>query len=260
MSNPVDTKRNGAILEITLDRPKANAIDATTSRLLSAAFESFRDDSELRVAVLTGAGERFFCAGWDLGAAAAGEEFESDYGAGGFGGFGELADLTKPVIVAVNGMAVGGGFEIVMAADMVVAADHAEFFLPETGIGIIPDVGAIRLPRLLPRQLATEILIAGRRVTAAEALEWGLVNRVVPGADMMAAAREMAQRVVDAAPLAVAAVLDLMKRTRHLSVEEGFTLMRSGDVAIYESMLASEDAKEGPLSFVEKRPPRWSGR
>jgi crotonobetainyl-CoA hydratase len=260
MSDPVITVRNGQILEITLDRPKANAIDAATSRLLSRAFETFRDDGDLRVAILTGGGERFFSAGWDLNAAAEGEEFESDYGAGGFGGFGELPDLTKPVIVAVNGMAVGGGFEMVIAADLVVAADHAEFFLPETGIGIIPDVGAIRLPRMLPRQLATEILIAGRRVTAAEALEWGLVNQVVPGPELMAAARELAQRVVEAAPLAVAAILDLMKRTGHLSVEEGFTLMRSGEMEIYERMLASDDAKEGPQSFVEKRPPRWTGR
>ena len=260
MTDPVRTHRNGAVFEITLDRPKANAIDGPTSRLLSAAFETFRDDGELRVAILTGAGERFFSAGWDLKAAAEGEEFESDYGAGGFGGFGELAGLTKPVILAVNGMAVGGGFEMVMAADLVVAADHAEFFLPETGIGIIPDVGAIRLPRMLPRQLATEILIAGRRVTAAEALQWGVVNRVVPGAELMAAARQLAQRVVKAAPLAVAAILDLVERTGHLSIEESFALMRSGDVAIYERMLASADAEEGPRSFVEKRPPRWTGR
>jgi crotonobetainyl-CoA hydratase len=260
MTDPVRTARNGAIFEVTLDRPKANAIDGATSRLLSSAFENFRDDDELRVAILTGAGERFFCAGWDLNAAAGGEEFESDYGAGGFGGFGELPGLTKPVILAVNGMAVGGGFEMTMAADLVVAADHAEFFLPETGIGIIPDVGAIRLPRLLPHQLATEILIAGRRVNAAEALQWGLVNRVVPGADLMTAARQLAGLVVAGAPLAVGAILDLMKRTEHLSVEEGFSMMRSGDVAIYESMLVSDDAREGPLSFVEKRPPRWTGR
>lgn len=260
MTEPVHTTRNGAVFEITLDRPKANAIDMATSRRLSSAFESFRDDEELRVAILTGGGERFFSAGWDLNAAAEGEEFESDYGAGGFGGFGELPGLTKPVILAINGMAVGGGFEMTMAADLVVAADHAEFFLPETGIGIIPDVGAIRLPRLLPRQLATEILIAGRRVSADEALQWGLVNRVVPGAELMGTARGLAQRVVDAAPLAVGAILDLMKRTGHLSVEDSFSLMRSGDVAIYESMLVSDDAQEGPLSFVEKRPPRWTGR
>lgn len=260
MTEAVRVERNGSILEVTLDRPKANAIDAPTSKMLGAAFESFRDNDELRVAILTGAGSRFFSAGWDLNAAAAGEEFESDYGAGGFGGFGELPGLTKPVILAVNGMAVGGGFEMVMAAHLVVAADHAEFFLPETGIGIIPDVGTIRLPHLLPRQLATELLIAGKRLSAVEALHRGLVNEVVPAEDLMTAARALALRVVDSAPLAVAAILDLVERTRHLSISEGFALMRSGDAVIYEAMLVSEDAAEGPLSFVEKRPPNWTGR
>lgn len=259
MTEPVRIKRNGAILEIIIDRPKANAIDAPTSRLLSRTFETFRDDPELRAAILTGAGDRFFSAGWDLNAAADGEEFESDYGAGGFGGFGELPGLTKPVILAINGMAVGGGFEMTMAADLVVAADHAEFFLPETGIGIIPDVGTIRLPKMLPRQLATEILIAGRRLSAKEAARWGLVNRVVSGSELMNAARQLAQAVVDAAPLAVSAILDLVERTEHLSIEQGLALMRSGDVAIYEAMLVSDDAAEGPKSFVEKRPPRWTG-
>jgi len=256
----VTTVRNGSILEITLDRPKANAIDAATSRRLSQCFTDFRDDPELRAAILTGTGERFFSAGWDLSAAAAGEEFESDYGAGGFGGFGELPGLTKPVILAVNGMAVGGGFEMVMAADLVVAVEHAEFFLPETGVGIIPDVGTIRLPRLLPRQLATEILIAGRRLSAAEAHRWGLVNRVAPSAELMDTARELAAEVVAAAPLAVASILDLVRRTAHLSVRDGLALMRSGDVELYQTMLASDDAREGPNAFVEKRAPEWNGR
>ena len=260
MSDSVHTARNGAILEVTLDRPKANAIDAATSRALSAAFEGFRDDPALRVAIFTGAGDRFFSAGWDLNAAAAGEEFESDYGAGGFGGFGELPDLNKPVIAAVNGLAVGGGFELAMAADLVVAADHAEFFLPEAGLGIIPDVGTIRLPRLLPRQLATEILVAGKRLTAADAHRWGLVNEVVPRQELMDAARALAERVVAAAPLAVASILDLVDRTAHLSQDAALALMRSGEVELYESMLSSADAAEGPQAFTEKRPPQWKGR
>ena len=260
MTNAVSAARNGQILEITLDRPKANAIDAATSQALSAKFVEFRDDPELRVAILTGAGERFFTAGWDLNAASEGEEFESDYGPGGFGGFGELEGLNKPVILAVNGMAVGGGFEMTMAADLVVAAEHAQFFLPETGVGIIPDVGTIRLPKLLPHPIAMEVLIGGRRLTSHEAMRWGLVNDVVPGNELMEAARAMANRIIAGAPLAVGAIIDLIKRTRHLSVEDGLALMRSGDVELYEAMLTSEDAREGPQSFVEKRPPHWEGR
>ena len=160
----VRTTVYGGALEVVLDRPKANAIDAATSRELGQVFAGFRDDPSLRVAVFTGAGDRFFSAGWDLGAAADGEEFEADYGEGGFGGFGELPRRNKPVVCAVNGLAVGGGFEIALAAEFVVAAEHAEFFLPEAGLGIIPDTGAVRLPRILPPAVATEVLIGGRRL------------------------------------------------------------------------------------------------
>ena len=253
-------RRDPPLFELTIDRPKANAIDATTSRLMSGYFEEFRDDPSYRAAILTGAGDRFFTAGWDLRAAAEGEEFESDYGAGGFGGFGELQGLTKPVIIAVNGMAVGGGFEMVMAADLVVAASHAEFFLPEASIGIIPDVGTIRLPKLLPRALATELLLTGRRLSAEEAARWGLVNQVVPKGVALEAAREMARKVASAAPVAVTAILDLMRRTEPIGVDEAFELMRSGEVESYERMLTSEDAQEGAQAFVEKRPPRWKGQ
>ncbi|MDH4112403.1 MAG: enoyl-CoA hydratase-related protein, partial [Actinomycetota bacterium] len=169
MDESLTVEREGAVLVVTLERGKANAIDAATSREMSRIFEGFRDDAELRVAILTGAGERFFSAGWDLGAAAGGEAYESDYGSGGFGGFAELPDLRKPVILAVNGMAAGGGFEMMLAADLVVAAEHAQFVLPEASKGIIPDVGSVRLPALLPRPLATEVLLCGRWLTAAEA-------------------------------------------------------------------------------------------
>ncbi len=250
----------GAVLEITLDRPKANAIDAATSRELSRLFATFRDDPDLRVAILTGAGDRFFCAGWDLNAAAAGEEFEADYGEGGFGGFGELRGLLKPVIAAVNGMAVGGGFEIVLAADLAVAADHARFWLPEASLGIVPDTASVRLPRMLPFAMANEVLYAGRRLDAAEALRWGLVNAVADGADLMAEARALAARVVGAAPLSVDAIGQIRDRTRHLRLDQAFELLRSGELAAYEAVLASADAVEGPKAFNEGRTPRWQGR
>jgi len=260
MSESLRVERDGPVLTVTLARGKANAIDAATSRQMSRVFEEFRDDDALRAAILTGAGDRFFSAGWDLTAAAGGEAYESDYGPGGFGGFGELPGLTKPVILAVNGMAAGGGFEMVLAADLVVAAEHAQFLLPEVTHGIIPDVGSVRLPKLLPRALATEVLLCGRRLSAQEALHHGIVNRVVPADRVMPEARELAQSVAAAAPLAVAAVLDVLRLTDGMSAEAGLALLRSGGVETYERMLASEDAQEGPRAFAEKRRPTWSGR
>ena len=212
MTEAVKTRTEGAVLEVTLDRPRANAIDAETSRELGRVFAEFSDDPGLRVAIFTGAGERFFSAGWDLRAAAEGEEFEADYGVGGFGGFTELPERNKPVICAVNGLAVGGGFEIALAAELVVVADHAEFFLPETGLGFIPDAGAVRLPRILPPVVANEVLYAGRHLTAAEAMRWGLVNAVIPAEELMGVARDLAAKVVSAAPLSVEATSHSRRR------------------------------------------------
>jgi crotonobetainyl-CoA hydratase len=259
-TGPLHVERRGPVLEVVIDRPKANAIDAATSRLMGEVFAGFRDDPDLRVAILSGAGERFFSAGWDLDAAASGEAFEADYGVGGFGGFCELPDRDKPVICAVNGMAVGGGFEIAMAADLVVAADHATFFLPEAGLGIIPDAGAIRLPRQLPAVVANEVLYAGRRLDAAEAERWGLVNRAVPADRLLAEARDLADRVVAAAPLAVAAIMAVDRATAGRSLDDAFDHLRSGDLSAYERMLASDDADEGPRAFTEGRDPHWQGR
>ncbi len=257
---PVRTRAADGVLEVILDRPKANAIDAETSQSLGEVFAGFRDDPQLRVAILTGAGERFFSAGWDLGAAAGGEEFEADYGKGGFGGFCELPDRNKPVICAVNGLAVGGGFEIVLAAELVVAADHAEFFLPETGLGIIPDAGAVRLPRALPPVVANEVLYGGRRLNAREAERWGLVNRVATTGELMDEAWALASRIAAAAPLAVEAIMALSRATQGRSVDDAFAHLRSGDLVAYERMLESDDALEGPKAFTEKREPRWQGR
>lgn len=254
----IAVKRNGPTLEVTIQRGKANAIDAATSNLMSEAFLELRDDPNLRVGILTGAGGRFFTAGWDLKAAAEGEEYETDYGPGGFGGFAELPDLNKPVICAVNGMAVGGGFEMCMAAHLVVAADHAEFFLPEAAVGIIPDVGSVLLPRRLPRQLANEVLFAGRRLSAEEALQHGLVNTVVPTDQLMTEARSLADRIVAMAPLAVAAIIDVVRQTEGLDTTAAFTHLRSGKVTTYETMLTSNDAQEGPTAFTQKRLPNWT--
>lgn len=252
------TSDDGTILEVVLDRPKANAIDAATSRELGAVFVAFMADPRQRVAIFTGAGDRFFSAGWDLNAANDGEAFDADYGPGGFGGFPDLPDRSKPIIAAVNGMAIGGGFEIAMAADLVVAADHATFALPETTLGILPDAGSVRLPRLLPRHIANEVLFASRRLTADEARHFGLVNEVVRGDTLMDAARAIAQRVVRSAPLSVTAVLDIARRSETRSVAEAMVTLR--DNAAYRAAIDSQDALEGPRAFAEKRDPRWQGR
>jgi crotonobetainyl-CoA hydratase len=258
---PVQARVEGQILVVTLDRPKANAIDVTTSRALYAAFNRLRSDPKLRVGILTAAGDRFFSAGWDLKAAVAGEGIEADHGPGGFAGITEFFDIGKPVIAAVNGLAFGGGFELVLAADLVVAAEHAEFALTEVTLGLVADAGGLlRLPTRLPRAIAVEYLLTGRRFTAAEAARWGLVNQVVPAAELMTAARELAGAICAAAPLAVAAVLEILRGTEGSSVCDGYVALRSGTLPAYRAMLDSEDAQEGARAFAERRKPRWRGR
>jgi len=260
MSEVLKIERNGAILEVTLDRPKANAIDAATSRLMGETFCRFRDDPALRVAILTGAGERFFSAGWDLKAAAEGEASNTDFGPGGFAGLTRLFDLDKPVIAAVNGLAFGGGFELALACDLMVVAESAELCLPEAFVGLIPDSGTVRLPRRLPRAIALEMLYTGRRMGAEEAARWGLANAVVPQGAVMAKAREVAAAVVGGAPLSIAAIKELLRKSETLDTEASLGLLESGAIAAYEAMLVSEDAQEGPRAFAEKREPVWKGR
>jgi crotonobetainyl-CoA hydratase len=240
---------------ITLDRPKANAIDVPASRALYAAFRQLQDSSA-RVGIITGAGERFFSAGWDL---KAGESADADHGAGGFAGLTEFFGLDKPVIAAVNGLALGGGFELALAADLIVAADHAEFALPECRLGLVPDSGGlIRLPRRLPAVVANELLFTGDRLTAADAAHWGLVNRVVPRGTELAVALALARRIAESAPLAIAAIKEIGRATAALSVPDAFAVQHSGPR--YQAMLHSDDAREGPRAFAEHRRPRWSGR
>jgi crotonobetainyl-CoA hydratase len=165
------------------------------------------------------------------------------------------------VVAAVNGLALGGGFELALAADLLTVADHAEFALPEVGLGMVADAGGVlRLPRRLPTAVATEMLLTGRRMGAAEALHWGLVNRVVPGPQVVDDALDFARRIAQGAPLAVAAVKEILEQTSTLRVDQAFSRLRSGELTGYQAMLGSDDAKEGPLAFVEKRPPRWRGR
>ncbi len=254
---PVHAEARGPVLEITLDRPNANAIDLETGFALHDAFARLRDEPALRVGIFTGAGERFFSAGWDLKAAAAGEESaSSDFGPGGFAGFTEMFDLDKPVIAAVNGLAVGGGFEMVLACDLIVAAEHAEFFLPELSVGIVPDAGGVqRLPGLLPRAVANDMILTSRRMGAQEALRWGLVRSVVPAERLLDEARELAEGVAAAAPLATQATKQVLRGIAGMDDHSAFAAMREGRFPAYDRALASEEASEGAAAFAEGRPP-----
>jgi len=251
--------RNDQILEIVFDRPKANALDAAACREMGRCFADFRDDPDLRVAILTGAGEKFFCAGWDLNAVADGEAYLGDFGEGGFGGFPEMTDLLKPVICAVNGMAIGAGFEMLLRADFVIAAEHARFMLPEVRIGLAPDVATFMLPKLLPRQKAFEILMTGRQSSARELEAHGLINAVVPAGQLMESARAYARDLLRAAPLSLAAVKEAVRLTEKLSFEESYAALCSKTWPAFMKMLESRDAKEGARAFVEKRRPDWKG-
>jgi crotonobetainyl-CoA hydratase len=256
---PVHVKKHDQILEVTLDRPKANAIDAATSRELGGIFASFRDDEALRVAIVTAAGEKFFSAGWDLKAAAAGETPDSDYGVGGFGGLQELPGLNKPVIAAVNGMAVGGGFELALSTDLILAADHARFALPEINVGQLADAATIKLPRRIPHHVAMDMLLTGRWMEAEEARQWGLVNEILPAEGLMDRARDLAALLAAGPPLVFAAIREVIRETGHLPIQDAFDQVTKKRLATVRTLYESEDVKEGARAFAEKRPPNWRG-
>ena len=248
----------GRVMILTMDRPKANAINSGLSKALGHAFIRYRDDSALRCAIVTAAGEKFFSAGWDLKAAAENKDEAEDYGPGGFAGITELFDLDKPVIAAVNGMAVGGGFEIALCCDIIVADDHAQFFLPEVKVGVVPDGGGMfRLPRRVPESLALEMLMTGRRLSTDEALRLGLINHVTPKGGALAKAKEIAADILEASPKSIRAVKQAHRLTRDMTVQEAYRTLRSGGVPAYDRLRASKDYWEGAAAFSEKRQPQW---
>jgi crotonobetainyl-CoA hydratase len=258
MTDGIKTVKDGAVLEITIDRPKANAIDLKASRRLNQVVTSFRDDPELRIAIITGAGERFFSPGWDLKAAASGEESDSDWGVGGFAGLNYPRNLNKPIIAAVNGIACGGGFEVVLGTDIIVMEEHAKFALPEINVGVLADAGTVKLRRRIPYHVAVEFLLTGRWMDAAEAKHWGLANHVVAKGEGMNKAREIARQLAAGPPLLFPAIKQLLRHTEMVPEHEAFELHDSLDAV--QRVIRSDDLKEGTRAFSEKRKPRWTGR
>jgi crotonobetainyl-CoA hydratase len=251
-------EREGRVLTITIDRPEVlNALHPPAHRELARAFDLYAAAPELRVAILTGAGERAFCVGSDLKLRV--ETGRDDHPDTGFAGLTRRFDLLKPVIAVVNGLALGGGLEIVLACDLALAADHAQFGLPEplVGLAALGGGGLQRLVRQVPMKQAMRLALTGKRVGAEEALRMGLINEVVAAGDLPARARALAEELLACAPLSLEASKQVMLES--LAQPD----LKSAIEAPYPAaarMLASEDALEGQRAFVEKRAPRWRGR
>ena len=248
--SPFVLNQVGSVLEITLSKGKANAISAEDSRKMNRMWERFRNDPEMRFAILTGKGEKFFSAGWDLkNVAETGEESDSDYGSGGFGGLNYPRNFNKPVICAVNGIACGGGFEIMLGCDIIVAEEHATFALPEINVGVLPDCGVVKLRRRVPYHVAIEMMMTGRWMDANEAKHWGLVNHIVPKGQGLTKAREIAEKLAAGPPLLYPAIKQVLRMTEMIPENEAFSVHDA--CSSVENVNRSEDMKEGAKPLLK---------